>query len=333
MASPNKLRLVLPELPDAPPGPDNRPHKASRVVLPPDATSEEAYRATLLNCADHIASNVGAIAEARDPEGVHQARVGLRRIRVAFTSFGDAFRAEKPEEMSQRAKGLARALGATREIDVFSNDLLPPIEDAMPDLKGLDVLMLALEDARARAWTDSVALVRSAAFTNFVRTIEDYGESRAWRDEADSERRTGFIEPASERGADTLDQRLEKASRRAKHLDELDEKERHKLRIALKKLRYSAEFFAPLFKGKRVAKFIDRLSDLQDAFGTMNDAATIDTVLHRITEQAPDSIDRPLLNEATAFVYGWHRSRVERTWKKARDRWEEFDGATPFWRE
>jgi triphosphatase len=332
MASLNKLRLVLPQL-DAPPGPDNRPHKASRVVLPPDATAEEAYRATLLNCADHIASNVGAIAEARDPDGVHQARVGLRRLRVAFTSFGNAFRVEKPEEMSERAKGFARALGATREIDVFTNNLLPPIEEAMPALKGLDVLMLALEDARARAWTDSVALVRSANFTRFVRALEDYGESRAWRDNADSGQRAGFIQSAVERGADTLDARVEKAAKRAKHLDELDEKERHKLRIALKKLRYSAEFFAPLFKGKRVGKFIDKLSDLQDAFGDMNDAATIDGVLHRITEQAPDSIDRGPLNEATAFVYGWHRARVKRTWKKARERWRDFDGTKPFWRD
>jgi CHAD domain-containing protein len=174
--------------------------------------------------------------------------------------------------------------------------------------------------------------VRSAGFIDFVRALEDYGESRAWRDNADSARRSGFIQSAVERGAETLDARLEKAARRAKHLDELDEKERHKLRIALKKLRYSAEFFAPLFKGKRVARFIEKLSGLQDAFGDMNDAATIDGVLHRITGQAPDSIDRAPLNEATAFVYGWHRARVERTWKKARERWRDFDGSKPFWR-
>jgi CHAD domain-containing protein len=333
MASPNKLRLVLPELPDAPPGPDNRPHKASRVVLPSDATVEEAYRATLLNCADHIARNIGAIAKARDPGGVHQARVGLRRLRVAFTSFGEAFRADTPDQLSERAKVLARSLGATREIDVFTNDMLPPIEEAMPRLKGMDVLKLALEDVRARAWTDSVALVRSPLFTDFVRNLEDYGESRAWRDRAGSQRRAGFIQPASERAAETLDAQLEGACKRAKHLDDLDEKERHKLRIALKKLRYSSEFFAPLFKAKRVAKFVDRLSNLQDAFGDMNDAATVGDVLDHIVERAPKAVDREELGEAAAFVHGWHRARVGRTWKKARARWREFDGANPFWRD
>jgi len=333
MATPNKLRLVLPELPDSPPGPDTHPHKAGRVVLPADATTEEAYRATLLNCADHIAWNIGAIAEARDHEGVHQARVGLRRVRVAVTSFGEAFRADMPEELSERAKVLARSLGVTRELDVFATDMLPPVEEAMPNLTGLGVLKLALEDVRARAWTDSVALVRSPLFTDFLRNLEDYGESRAWRDHAGTERRTGFVEPAAERGADTLDARLDKVRKRAKHLDELDEKERHKLRIALKKLRYSAEFFAPLFKPKRVAKFVDRLSDLQDAFGTMNDAATVGGVLRHIVESAPDSIERGPLHESAAFVHGWHRSRVGRSWKKARERWKAFDAANPFWRD
>jgi len=172
MATPNKLRLVLPELPDSPPGPDTHPHKAGRVVLPADATTEEAYRATLLNCADHIARNIGAIAEARDHEGVHQARVGLRRVRVAVTSFGEAFRADMPEELSERAKVLARSLGVTRELDVFATDMLPPVEEAMPNLTGLGVLKLALEDVRARAWTDSVALLRSPLFTDFLRNLE-----------------------------------------------------------------------------------------------------------------------------------------------------------------
>jgi CHAD domain-containing protein len=332
MPSSSKLRLVQPELPDAEQGPDNRPHKAGRVVLPHDATTEEAYRATLLNCADHVARNEGAIAEARDSEGVHQARVGLRRVRVAFTSFGESFRGEITEGFSERAKSLFRSLGATREIDVFTDDMLPPIEEAMPRLAGLEVLKLALEDVRAHAWTDTVALVRSTEFTGFVRGLEDYAEARAWRDHAGAERRAGFVEPAVERAADTLDARLERARKDAKHLDDLDEKERHKLRIALKKLRYTAEFYAPLFKVKRVAKFVDRLSDLQDAFGTMNDAATVNVVLDHILKAAPDSVDRAVLRESASFIHGWHRARVGRTWKRARESWREFESATPFWR-
>lgn len=331
MASPSKLRLVESGDPGIASGPDTQPHKASRVVLPSDATAEDAYRATLLNCAEHIASNVEAIAEARNHEGVHQARVGMRRLRVAVTSFGDAFETDTPKELSNRAKILARSFSVTRELDVFATDMLPPVEDALPSLGGLRELKLALEDVRAHAWTESVALVRSPPFEEFLLLLRNYAESRAWRDNADADRRAGFIAPAVKCGCDTLDERLDRARKRARHLDELDEKERHKLRISLKKLRYSSEFFAPLFKPKRVNKFVEKLSDLQDAFGDMNDAATVDGVLDRITGNAPESIDRAPLREASSFVYGFYRARVEHTWEKARKRWRKFEDATPFW--
>ncbi len=66
--------------------------KAGRTELASDATAEEAFRATLSHCLRHIARNTGPVAEAHDPEGVHQLRVGLRRLRVALSMLGDAFR-------------------------------------------------------------------------------------------------------------------------------------------------------------------------------------------------------------------------------------------------
>lgn len=66
--------------------------------------------------------------------------------------------------------------------------------------------------------------------------------------------------------------------RRGRHLDDLDPEERHRVRIAAKKLRYGAEFFAPLFPGKKAGKrhgaFGKALSDLQDHLGALNDIAT-----------------------------------------------------------
>lgn len=43
------------------------------------------------------------------------------------------------------------------------------------------------------------------------------------------------------------------------------------MRRSLKKLRYIAEFFAPVFPEKDVAPFIKRLKKLQDVFGAIND--------------------------------------------------------------
>ena len=48
---------------------------------------------------------------------------------------------------------------------------------------------------------------------------------------------------------------------------------RHALRIRVKRLRYSCEFFAPAFPARRVTPYITALKTLQDVLGELNDMA------------------------------------------------------------
>src|SRR5215831_9875939 len=109
-------------------GEDVSAHKAGRIELMPDCTSEQPFAATLMHCLRHMARNAPAVIDARDPEGVHQIRVGLRRLRAALSSFGPEFQSRQLEELRARAKTLADVLGHTRELDVFATELLTPIE-------------------------------------------------------------------------------------------------------------------------------------------------------------------------------------------------------------
>ena len=63
--------------------------------------------------------------------------------------------------------------------------------------------------------------------------------------------------------------------KKAKRIRQLDSQQRHKLRIAVKKLRYAGDFFGHLFAGrtakKRLPLFKARLTDLQDRLGALND--------------------------------------------------------------
>ena len=61
-----------------------------------------------------------------------------------------------------------------------------------------------------------------------------------------------FLRPARRSAPSRSRRCLKKAIRRAKQLSELDTEQRHRLRIELKRLRYTAEFFAPLFPPKSV---------------------------------------------------------------------------------
>ncbi len=190
--------------------------KAGKTELAEDCVVEEAFRATLNHCLRHIARNTGAVAEARDPEGIHQIRVGLRRLRAALSAFGDAFRAPALEALRERAKTLADVFGETRELDVFALELLAPIEELSNKPPGLPQLRLALDEIRRECWDRAAELVRSDEFTGFLLDLAVAIESRVWRDGANSEKFDQFLRPARSLAAESLEKCLKKAIRRAR---------------------------------------------------------------------------------------------------------------------
>jgi CHAD domain-containing protein len=72
-----------------------------------------------------------------------------------------------------------------------------------------------------------------------------------------------------------LDRRWKKILKRGRKLRSLDPRRRHKLRIAVKKIRYASEFFVDVFPGaksnRRQRAFLKRLKPVQDCLGELND--------------------------------------------------------------
>ena len=78
--------------------------------------------------------------------------------------------------------------------------------------------------------------------------------------------------------AEVLDRCRRHVKRRGRHWSRLDNKGLHKLRIKVKKLRYSAEFFGSLFPGNKANRrrraFLEVLEALQTYLGDLNDQTT-----------------------------------------------------------
>jgi triphosphatase len=212
---------------------------------------------------------------------------------------------------------------------VFAEHLLTP-DESLSRKPGLAQLRLALAELRRQSWESTVGLVRSGDFTGFLLDVASAIETRAWRDSASPEQLSEFLRPARVVAAAGLDRRLKQACKRAKHLGKLGIAQRHRLRIALKKLRYTAEFFAPLFEAKAVSTFLQGLDKLQDLFGALNDAAMAEHILTRVLERSAEPGGAELL-EAAAFVEGWHQGRIPPTWEKAKKRWKRFAKTETFW--
>ena len=60
--------------------------------------------------------------------------------------------------------------------------------------------------------------------------------------------------------------------KRGRKVRKLDAAGLHELRKELKKLRYTVDMLAPLYGGGRMRSYLRALKELQDSFGSMNDA-------------------------------------------------------------
>jgi CHAD domain-containing protein len=75
---------------------------------------------------------------------------------------------------------------------------------------------------------------------------------------------------------------MHRCGRRIRHRSE---EELHDLRKALKKLRYSVEFLAPLHREDQVKFYLHHCKQLQERLGGINDAATAVTMAERLGAQ------------------------------------------------
>ena len=329
---------LLPMVIDADPARGHAvPAKARPAILPADIAAEDAFRLTLLQCKWHIASNIAAIVEARETEGIHQMRVGFRRLRVALTSFGGDFRTPALESLGARARKLAEKLAPARDLDVFVEELLEPAAEANGAVEAFGLLRARAGQARRTAWDYAVAHVTGPSFGAFMNDLSEALDGRIWFEAAGRAHATkghmAFEIPAREIAGRMLAHRLKVARKRGRHLNRLTDEQRHAFRISLKKLRYTAEFFAPLYEARTMRPFHRRLSRMQDILGGLNDVAVARSTLDKLVA-ARDGLaasERADLSFAAGIVYGWHLDRAGHIWKKGKTRWKDFAKTEPFW--
>jgi CHAD domain-containing protein len=285
---------------------------ARRVHLRRRMTVEEAFRATVLECLAQVGGNAPAI-RTREPQGVHQIRVGLRRLQMALRSFGAYADAPPLKALGKRGRAIADAFGPARDLDVFAEELLAPVMAKYADNESFIALGLALRHARGEAWDDALSEILNPDFGVFLNDVAAAAESVPH-----DITRVGKV---SDRA---LAAHWARARKRGKRIGASYDQRTHKLRIALKKLRYAAEFFAPLYPHRKAARYIKALKTLLDHFGEANDVHGIEGTLARLG-------NAPEFRFAAGVVAGWHGAREKRLTKKALKSWREFRKLKPFW--
>jgi CHAD domain-containing protein len=298
--------------------------KAKKVKLDRKGTVEDAFLVTIAACLEHFEANVPAVLKAHDPEGLHQMRVAIRRLRSAVSVFRPALQSETIEELTGEAKELAATLGAVRDLDVFRDEVLDPVLEHYGRKDGLRILAEMIEGRRVVAWANALAAVREPKVMDLDARLRQVLEAHAWRDGE----RKGYKLPARKYAHEVLAHRLKTVKELVNRMDELKLEDRHKLRIRIKKLRYAAEFFSSLYPQKKVKPYLKELSRLQDVFGYLNDVATAERLLAEVT--GGSFHPKPLLR-AEGLVLGWHGYAADDAWPKVKKRWKKLKKTKPFW--
>jgi CHAD domain-containing protein len=84
-----------------------------------------------LSCLDRAAANARAVREG-DTEGIHQMRIGLRRLRPAISIFKELLADPETEKIKTQLKWLTEQLGPARDFDVLIEGLVRPIHRSGP---------------------------------------------------------------------------------------------------------------------------------------------------------------------------------------------------------
>lgn len=82
-------------------------------------TAAEVLLASLRTSVERLETHLGVAAEGRDPEGVHQSRVALRRLRSDLGTYESLFETVWARDLRRELRWLGRALAAARDADVL----------------------------------------------------------------------------------------------------------------------------------------------------------------------------------------------------------------------
>jgi CHAD domain-containing protein len=142
-------------------------------ILPQEAKTfgDWAYLAIAKHSRKFKKHEAGVLAD-KDPEQLHQMRVGMRRLRSAMTGFGLGL--DLPKQAGEKNVGkVARILGELRDLDVLLDTLknkyqpdLPP-----PEQKQLNKVLSDLQKKRGEALNSVKSTLKGKYYANLEKSL------------------------------------------------------------------------------------------------------------------------------------------------------------------
>ncbi len=271
------------------------PQKASPSPLGIKQSSVEAFQLLANQGMQMWQANLLGTLTSQDQEFVHQFRVSLRRLNSLIKVFKPALPGHYQTQWTKRLKELSQITGDVRDLDVMRADIVEPMlqSDDPRILSHAKSALAALDDAKQEAVEQLAQLQYGGPVLLFARDLQDLGTDDFPKN----------LPRFAEKQLAGLHRNALK--RLLKTLKAPTPERAHRFRIALKHLRYSCEFFAPLFDSDEMVEYAKAVAGLQDAFGFIND-------FHVALSRMQDWVAQAAIpKETREAVAAWHTTQAQ----------------------
>ena len=218
-------------------------HHTEPIELTKKMTAREAFNVIAYSSLRHLSGNAEGV-RGLDAEFVHQMRVGLRRLRVAISLFGNILPGPSTAKIKDELKWLTSELGPAREMDVFLKEQIKPLNRAIAPRRGVRAIEREFAAKRQKAFQKARDALETPRYRRLLSDVLEWLETRKSRDMKEAET------PINTFVGELMQRRVHKAQKEGRRLVDLPARERHRLRIKIKKVRYAVDYFKSLYPPK-----------------------------------------------------------------------------------
>ena len=232
-----------------------------------EQTVESAFNHILRTNLASIERSEPVALVGKDIEGVHDIRVGLRRIRSALTVFRPVIPCRVTKPLAKDLRWAAKELDRARDLDVY-------IARNLSGKKSQAKMRALATKQRDKAYQRVRHLLKGKRYRGVKVRLGDWLDANTWHTELSKQERKVAKRKVAPFASHVLEAHRLEILKKGRDIRQLDSEALHRLRLKCKKLRYATEFFEPVY-GAQMKPFTKQLKEIQELLGTLHDIAVM----------------------------------------------------------
>ncbi len=286
------------------------PYPLTKREFEPSTSPSEHIQARLQSQFAQMVLHDPGTRLGRDNEALHQMRVATRRMRAIFRAVRSFLEPEWTKRIREEIGWIGSLLGEVRDWDVLLESLEQDYSSLdLPEKQSFTPILRSFHDERSASRARLLAGLRSDRYVDLLNVLE----------------RSLTQLPFQQDHPTMVDLAKQSFSKLEQYVESTQcgfpRQELHRIRILVKRARYTVELTAP-FLGKKAKRFLRHAKSLQEVLGQHQDALVVESRLLSDPTMAR--------SPGVAFVRGIlverYRNRqhaayrkVPRLWEKLRD--------------